>query len=102
MSKPARGLEAAGLVGRAADPSDTRTVQLSLKDEGHAVTGRTVEVVHRLVNGPLAPLGALDGPDATAFDHRPAARGPAGRGPGRGGPGAGRGHRAAGAVLAGG
>ncbi|WP_405698911.1 MarR family winged helix-turn-helix transcriptional regulator [Streptomyces sp. NBC_01383] len=67
MSKPARGLEAAGLVGRAGDPSDTRAVQLSLTDEGHPVTGRAVEVVHRLVNGTLAPLGALDGPDAEAF-----------------------------------
>ncbi|WP_329612465.1 MarR family transcriptional regulator [Streptomyces brevispora] len=67
VSKLARGLEAAGLVGRAADPSDTRAVQLSLTDEGRAVTGRAVEVVHRLLDGMLAPLGGLDGPDAEAF-----------------------------------
>lgn len=67
VSKLARALESAGLVGRTADPSDTRAVQLSLTDEGRAVTGRAVEVVHRLLDGMLAPLGGLDGPDAEAF-----------------------------------
>ncbi|MDP5316316.1 MarR family winged helix-turn-helix transcriptional regulator [Streptomyces poriferorum] len=67
VSKLARGLEAAGLVERAADPSDTRAVRLSLTGEGLAVTGRAVEVVQRLVDGLLAPLGGLDGPDTEAF-----------------------------------
>ncbi|MFF1924704.1 MarR family winged helix-turn-helix transcriptional regulator [Streptomyces sp. NPDC058221] len=67
VSKLARGLETAGLVERAADPSDTRAVQLSLTDEGRAVTGRAVEVVHRLLDGMLVPLGGLDGPDTEAF-----------------------------------
>lgn len=67
VSKLARGLEAAGFVERAADPADTRAVRLSLTAEGLAVTGRAVEVVRRLVDGLLAPLGGLDGPDAEAF-----------------------------------
>ncbi|MFD0022988.1 MarR family winged helix-turn-helix transcriptional regulator [Streptomyces sp. NPDC058382] len=67
ISKLARGLETAGLVERAPDPSDTRAVQLSLTDEGRAVTGRAVQVVHRLLDGMLAPLGGLSGPDAAAF-----------------------------------
>ncbi|MEU9094452.1 MarR family winged helix-turn-helix transcriptional regulator [Streptomyces sp. NPDC087901] len=67
VSKLARSLEAAGLVERATDPADTRAVQLSLTDEGLAVAGRAVEVVRRLVDGLLAPLGGLDGPDTAAF-----------------------------------
>ncbi|THA71085.1 MarR family transcriptional regulator [Streptomyces sp. A0958] len=67
VSKLARGLEAAGLVERAADPSDSRAVQLSLTVEGRAATGRAVEVVRQLVNGLLAPLGGLDGLDTEAF-----------------------------------
>lgn len=67
VSKLARGLETAGLVERAADPSDTRAVRLSLTEEGHAVTGRAVEVVRELVDGLLAPLGGLDGPATEAF-----------------------------------
>lgn len=67
VSKLARGLEAAGFVDRAADPADTRAVRLSLTPEGLAVTGRAVEVVRRLVDGLLAPLGGLDGPDTEAF-----------------------------------
>lgn len=67
VSKLARGLEAAGFVERAADPADTRAVRLSLTAEGLAVTGRAVEVVRRLVDGLLAPLGGLDGPDTDAF-----------------------------------
>ncbi|MEU9205149.1 MarR family transcriptional regulator [Streptomyces sp. NPDC048332] len=67
VSKLARGLEAAGFVERAADPADTRAVRLSLTAEGLAVTARAVEVVRRLVDGLLAPLGGLDGPDTEAF-----------------------------------
>ncbi|MEE4496370.1 MarR family winged helix-turn-helix transcriptional regulator [Streptomyces sp. BE230] len=67
VSKLARSLEAAGLVERAADPADTRAVQLSLTAEGLKVADRAVEIVRRLVDGLLAPLGGLDGPDAEAF-----------------------------------
>lgn len=67
VSKLARGLEAAGLVERAADPADTRAVRLSLTDEGLTVTKRAVEVVHRLVDELLAPLGGLDGPGTQAL-----------------------------------
>ncbi|WP_326733923.1 MarR family winged helix-turn-helix transcriptional regulator [Streptomyces sp. NBC_01022] len=67
VSKLARSLEAAGLVERAADPADTRAVQLSLTAEGLEVADRAVEIVRRLVDGLLAPLGGLDGPDAEAF-----------------------------------
>ncbi|MER5276728.1 MarR family transcriptional regulator [Streptomyces sp. NPDC002809] len=67
VSKLARSLEASGLVERATDPADTRAVQLSLTDEGLAVADRAVEIVRRLVDGLLAPLGGLDGPDTEAF-----------------------------------
>lgn len=67
VSKLARGLEAAGLVERAADPADTRAVRLSLTDEGLTVTKRAVEVVHRLVDELLTPLGGLDGPGTQAL-----------------------------------
>nr|WSW65162.1 MarR family transcriptional regulator [Streptomyces sp. NBC_00995] len=67
VSKLARGLEAAGFVERAADPADTRAVRLSLTTEGLAVAARAVEVVRRLVEGLLAPLGGLDGPETEAF-----------------------------------
>ncbi|THA77383.1 MarR family transcriptional regulator [Streptomyces sp. A0642] len=69
VSKLARGLEAAGLVERAPDPADTRAVRLSLTDEGLAVSGRAVEVVRRIVDGLLAPLGGLEGPGTEAFTH---------------------------------
>lgn len=48
VSKLARSLEAAGLVERAADPADTRAVQLSLTAEGLEVADRAVEIVRRL------------------------------------------------------
>ncbi len=67
VSKLARSLESAGLVERSTDPADTRAVQLSLTDEGLAVAARAVEVVRRLIDGLLSPLGGLDGPDTEAF-----------------------------------
>ncbi|MFD8691726.1 MarR family winged helix-turn-helix transcriptional regulator [Streptomyces sp. NPDC059651] len=67
VSKLARSLESAGLVERSTDPADTRAVQLSLTDEGLAVADRAVEVVRRLIDGLLSPLGGLDGPDTEAF-----------------------------------
>ncbi|WLQ37652.1 MarR family transcriptional regulator [Streptomyces castrisilvae] len=67
VSKLARGLAAAGLVERAADPSDSRAVQLSLTEEGRAAASRAVEVVRQLIDELLAPLGGLDGPATEAF-----------------------------------
>ncbi|SCF59450.1 MarR family winged helix-turn-helix transcriptional regulator [Streptomyces sp. Ncost-T10-10d] len=67
VSKLARTLETAGLIERTTDPGDTRAVQLSLTDEGHAVTLRAVDVVRELLDQQLAPLGGLDGADTEAF-----------------------------------
>ncbi|MYY06874.1 MULTISPECIES: MarR family transcriptional regulator [unclassified Streptomyces] len=67
VSKLARGLAAAGLVERAADPSDSRAVQLSLTEEGRAAASRAVEVVRQLIDELLAPLGGLGGPATEAF-----------------------------------
>ncbi|WP_406089671.1 MarR family winged helix-turn-helix transcriptional regulator [Streptomyces sp. NBC_01013] len=67
VSKLARGLETAGLVERTTDPADSRAVQLSLTDEGTAVTGRAVGVVQQLLDGLLTPLGGLEGADTEAF-----------------------------------
>jgi DNA-binding MarR family transcriptional regulator len=61
VSKLARSLEAAGLIARTGDPSDTRAVQLALTDYGQDVTRRAIAVVHRLSDQLLAPLGGLDG-----------------------------------------
>lgn len=67
VSKLARTLESAGLIERAADPADTRAVQLSLTEEGLTVTDRAVDVVRGLIDALLAPLGGLDGPDTEVF-----------------------------------
>ncbi|MEU6014209.1 MarR family transcriptional regulator [Streptomyces sp. NPDC047515] len=67
VSKLARALEAAGLIERTTDPSDTRAVQLSLTDAGRTVTLRAVDVVRELLDQQLAPLGGLDGADTEAF-----------------------------------
>ncbi|MEV4616503.1 MarR family transcriptional regulator [Kitasatospora sp. NPDC049258] len=67
VSKLARALEAAGLVERAADPADTRAVQLSLTAEGHEVTGRAIAVVRRLLDRLMEPLGGRSGERAAVF-----------------------------------
>ncbi|MGW1126061.1 MarR family winged helix-turn-helix transcriptional regulator [Streptomyces sp. NPDC002526] len=67
VSKLARALEAAGLVERTTDPSDSRAVRLSLTEEGRATTERAVAVVRELVDGLLAPLGGLGGQGTQAF-----------------------------------
>jgi DNA-binding MarR family transcriptional regulator len=69
VSKLARSLQAAGIVERTGDPTDTRAVRLSLTDQGRAVTGQAVAVVHRLLDRQLAPLGGLDSPRTQAFVH---------------------------------
>lgn len=62
VSKLARTLESAGLLTRAADPSDSRAVRLALTSHGHRVTEQAVDVVHNLLEQLLAPLGGLDSP----------------------------------------
>jgi DNA-binding MarR family transcriptional regulator len=61
VSKLARALEAAGLVGRAGDPDDTRAVRLSLTPAGREVTRRAITVVRALHDTLLEPLGGFDG-----------------------------------------
>ncbi|MET7418212.1 MarR family transcriptional regulator [Dactylosporangium sp. NPDC005555] len=58
VSKLARTLEAAGLLDRLPDPSDTRAVQLVLTPHGHEVTGQAVGIVRDLMEQLLAPLPA--------------------------------------------
>ncbi|MFJ6521784.1 MarR family winged helix-turn-helix transcriptional regulator [Streptomyces filamentosus] len=67
VSKLARALEAAGLVERTRDPRDPRAVQLSLTEEGQAVTRRAVDVVQDLLQQLLEPLGGLDAERTRAF-----------------------------------
>jgi DNA-binding MarR family transcriptional regulator len=67
VSKLARTLESAGLIERTPDPDDTRAVQLSLTPKGREVTGRAIDVVQRLLDQLLAPLGGLDGRRTEAF-----------------------------------
>ncbi|GHG20355.1 MarR family winged helix-turn-helix transcriptional regulator [Streptomyces filamentosus] len=67
VSKLARALEAAGLVERTRDPRDPRAVQLSLTEEGQAVTRRAVDVVQDLLQQLLEPLGGLDADRTRAF-----------------------------------
>jgi MarR family transcriptional regulator, organic hydroperoxide resistance regulator len=67
VSKLARTLEAAGLVERAGNPTDTRAVELSLTTQGREVTTRAIAVVQELVDRLLAPLGGLDGRRTEVF-----------------------------------
>jgi len=67
VSKLARTLEAAGLITRAADPTDTRAVQLALTAHGREVTGSAITVVQQLLDQLLAPLGGLDGRRTEVF-----------------------------------
>ncbi|KAA2264301.1 MarR family transcriptional regulator [Solihabitans fulvus] len=67
VSKLARALEAAGLVVRTRDPSDSRARQLSLTEQGRDVTHRAITVVRALVDQLLEPLGGPDSPRARQF-----------------------------------
>lgn len=67
VSKLARTLETAGLVDRARDPADPRAVQLSLTAEGQQVARRAIQVVQRLHEQFLEPLGGLDSSRTKAF-----------------------------------
>lgn len=67
VSKLARALESAGLIERTRDPRDPRAVQLSLTDQGQAVTRQAITVVEQLLLQLLEPLGGLDAPRTRAF-----------------------------------
>ncbi|MFI5676829.1 MarR family winged helix-turn-helix transcriptional regulator [Streptomyces cellulosae] len=60
VSKLARSLEAAGLVGRARDTEDTRVVRLALTEEGRATVRPAIDTVQVLLDQLLIPLGGLD------------------------------------------
>ncbi|GAA5023461.1 MarR family transcriptional regulator [Kitasatospora paranensis] len=67
VSKLARALESAGLIGRTRDPRDPRAVQLALTEQGEAVTQQAVAAVQDLLQQLLEPLGGLDAPRTRAF-----------------------------------
>ncbi|MFF3348138.1 MarR family winged helix-turn-helix transcriptional regulator [Streptomyces sp. NPDC002779] len=67
VSKLARALESAGLLERTRDPQDPRAVQLALTEEGREVTRKAIQVVHRLLQQLLEPLGGLASPRAREF-----------------------------------
>ncbi|WP_406209938.1 MarR family transcriptional regulator [Kitasatospora sp. NBC_01560] len=67
VSKLARALESAGLIGRTRDPRDPRAVQLALTEQGLTVTQQAVTVVQGLLQQLLEPLGGLDDPRTRAF-----------------------------------
>ncbi|CAM5439563.1 putative HTH-type transcriptional regulator [Streptomyces alboniger] len=62
VSKLARSLEAAGLVGRTRDTEDTRVVRLTLTAEGRAAVRPAIDAVQELLDQLLIPLGGLDDP----------------------------------------
>ncbi|MFJ8042041.1 MarR family winged helix-turn-helix transcriptional regulator [Kitasatospora sp. NPDC096147] len=57
VSKLARALEGAGLLGRSRDPADPRAMRLALTEQGRDVTGRAIGVVQELLEQLLEPLG---------------------------------------------
>ncbi|GAA3015439.1 MarR family transcriptional regulator [Kitasatospora albolonga] len=67
VSKLARALEGAGLLGRTRDPADPRAFRLTLTDQGREVTGRAITVVQELLEQLLEPLGGRSGPRAREF-----------------------------------
>ncbi|UUU26510.1 MarR family winged helix-turn-helix transcriptional regulator [Streptomyces sp. DSM 40750] len=67
VSKLARALETAGLLERTRDARDPRAVQLALTEQGRDVARRAIEVVQRLLQQLLEPLGGLDGARTREF-----------------------------------
>jgi MarR family transcriptional regulator, organic hydroperoxide resistance regulator len=59
VSKLVRTLESGGFVQRDRDPVDTRAVRLSLTGRGRDVTSEAIQIVQRLLDLLLAPLGGL-------------------------------------------
>ncbi|MFD1662984.1 MarR family winged helix-turn-helix transcriptional regulator [Streptomyces caeni] len=67
VSKLARALETAGLVDRTRDPVDPRAVRLSLTARGLEVARQAIQVVQRLHEQFLRPLGGLDSTPTEEF-----------------------------------
>src|SRR6266540_5218276 len=67
VSKLARSLDADGLIQRARDAVDTRTVRLELTDHGREVVQPAIEAVAGLLDRLLAPLGGRRGERTAAF-----------------------------------
>lgn len=61
VSKLVRALEAAGLVERTTDPTDSRAIRLALTDAGSDVAERAIAVVRDLQDELTAPLGGTRG-----------------------------------------
>jgi DNA-binding MarR family transcriptional regulator len=60
VSKLARSLESAGLVGRTRDTEDTRVVRLALTEAGRTAVRPAIDAVQVLLDQLLAPLGGLE------------------------------------------
>jgi MarR family transcriptional regulator, organic hydroperoxide resistance regulator len=69
VSKLARTLEADGLIVRARDPQDTRTMRLALTDHGREVITPAVAAVQVLLKELTAPLGGRDSDRTQALMH---------------------------------
>lgn len=67
ISKLARSLETGGLIERARDREDTRTIRLALTGHGRAVVRPAIATVGELLDRLLAPLGGGDGQRTAAF-----------------------------------
>ncbi len=67
VSKLARSLDADGLIQRARDAVDTRTVRLELTDHGREVVQPAIEAVAGLLDRLLAPLGGRRGERTAVF-----------------------------------
>ncbi|MFD5318757.1 MarR family winged helix-turn-helix transcriptional regulator [Streptomyces sp. NPDC127098] len=67
VSKLARSLEAEGLIERDRDPTDTRTMRLTLTERGLAAVRPALRTVHELLDRLLAPLGGRDAPRTAAL-----------------------------------
>jgi DNA-binding MarR family transcriptional regulator len=69
VSRLARALEASGLIERAAHPTDTRAVQLTLTPLGTDVVDQAVGVVADLLETLTAPLGGVTGARTQSLMH---------------------------------
>jgi DNA-binding MarR family transcriptional regulator len=67
VSKLVRGLERAGLLGRAANPVDPRAVQLVLTPRGQEVVAAAAGTVRELNDRLLAPFGGVRSRQSSAF-----------------------------------
>ena len=67
VSKLARALEAAGLMTRTRDAADSRTVRLTLTDQGRSTVQPAIAAVQSLLERLLAPLGGRSDPRSAAL-----------------------------------